>query len=183
LFAPETWPAAGLHGVERRDARGRLHVHPRPRLPDALLEELRGLAARHPGLLLEDKGRAAALHFRQAATLRPALEVELATLAARHGDDDGDLHVQPGDYVLELKPAGITKAHAIEDFLHEVPFCGRTPIFAGDDLTDRHGFEAVERLGGVSIAVGPRVSAMLHVDSPRQLRALLSSFIAREAAA
>jgi trehalose 6-phosphate phosphatase len=183
LFAPETWPAAGLHGIERRDAEGRLHVHPRTGLPPALLADLHGLAARHPGLLLEDKGRAAALHYREAATLQPVLEAELATLAARHGDDDGSFDVQPGDYVLELKPAGTTKAHAIEGFLAEAPFAGRTPIFAGDDLTDRHGFEAVERRGGVSIAVGPRVSAMYHVDTPRELRTLVSRLIAREAAA
>jgi len=96
----------------------------------------------------------------------------------RHGGDE--FHVQPGDYVLELKPAGINKAHAIAAFLGEPPFAGRTPVFAGDDLTDLHGFEAVEREGGVSIAVGPRVAAMLNVPSPADLLELLAEFFARE---
>jgi trehalose 6-phosphate phosphatase len=181
LFAPRRWPAAGLHGVERRDARGQLHVHPTGAVPVALRTGLERLAATHPGLLLEDKGRAVALHYRQAGELRAVLEREVEDLLERHGDDAFQL--QPGDYVLELKPAGITKAHAIAAFLAEAPFAGRTPVFAGDDLTDLHGFEAVERLGGISIAVGPRVAAMVRVPAPAALLALLDEFFARETAA
>ena len=132
-------------------------------------------------VLLEDKGKAVALHYRQAANLHDMLEQQVHALARRHGGND--VHVQPGAYVLELKPSGITKAHAIEAFMQEPPFRGRTPLFAGDDLTDLHGFDAVERLGGVSIAVGPRVSAMVQAATPGELRALLEEFLAREAAA
>jgi trehalose 6-phosphate phosphatase len=177
LFSPLRFPAAGLHGVERRDAGGRLHVHPTEPLPRGLLDELGEIAERHPGLLLEDKGRAVALHYRHAASLREMLEREVEALARRHGGDG--LQVQPGAYVLELKPSGITKAHAIEAFMQEAPFTGRTPLFAGDDLTDLHGFDAVEKLGGVSIAVGPRVSAMTEVATPLELRELLGDFLAR----
>ena len=38
-------------------------------------------------------------------------------------------------------------------------------------------------LGGVSIAVGPRVSAMVEAATPGELRSLLEEFLAREAAA
>jgi trehalose 6-phosphate phosphatase len=178
LFAPQRWPAAGLHGLERRDAVGRLHVHGPERLPEPIVEELRAIARQHPGLLLEDKGRALALHYRNATELGAGLAASVDALTARHGDHD--LHVQPGDYVLELKPSGITKAHAIAAFMDETPFRGRTPVFAGDDLTDLHGFEAVEAHGGVSIAVGPRVTAAHQVASPAELRELLAEFIARE---
>ncbi len=179
LFRAQRFPAAGLHGVERRDACGRLHVHPVERLPTRLLDELDKIAERHPGLLVEDKGRAVALHYRHAASLREMLEREVEALARRHGG--GGLQVQPGACVLELKPAGITKAHAIEAFMREAPFMGRAPLFAGDDLTDLYGFEAVQRLGGVSVAVGPRVSAMVEVATPAELRELLLEFLGREA--
>ncbi len=179
LFGAGRFPAAGLHGVERRDAEGRLHVHAAEPLPARLVDELGEIAERHPGLLVEDKGRAVALHYRHAASLQEMLEREVEALARRHGGDD--LHVQPGAYVLELKPSGITKAHAIEAFMNEPPFAGRTPLFAGDDLTDLHGFDAVQRLGGVSIAVGPRVSAMAEVPTPADLRELLAEFIGRGA--
>jgi trehalose 6-phosphate phosphatase len=181
LFGQARFPAAGLHGLERRDARGRLHVHPSERLPESLVNELAAIADRHPGVLLEDKGRAVALHYRQAASLQDMLQQEVHALARRHGGDE--LQVQPGAYVLELKPSGITKAHAIEAFMREAPFVGRTPLFAGDDLTDLHGFAAVERLGGTSIAVGPRVSAMVETATPFELRGLLEEFLARRDAA
>jgi trehalose 6-phosphate phosphatase len=181
LFGYARFPAAGLHGLERRDAQRRLHVHPTESLPHSLVNELAEIAERHPGVLLEDKGRAVALHYRQAASLHEMLEREVHALARRHGGND--LHVQPGAYVLELKPSGITKAHAIEAFMQEPPFAGRTPLFAGDDLTDLHGFDAVERLGGVSIAVGPRVTAMLSTTAPSELRALLEEFLGRRATA
>ncbi|HEX6571206.1 MAG TPA: trehalose-phosphatase [Steroidobacteraceae bacterium] len=181
LFGYARFPAAGLHGLERRDAQHRLHVHPAESLPQSLVDELGEIAERHPGVLLEDKGRAVALHYRQAASLHEMLEREVHALARRHGGND--LHVQPGAYVLELKPSGITKAHAIEAFMQEPPFAGRTPLFAGDDLTDLHGFDAVERRGGVSIAVGPRVTAMMSTSAPSELRALLEEFLGRRATA
>jgi trehalose 6-phosphate phosphatase len=177
LFGTSSLPAAGLHGVERRNALGRLHLHPSEQLPSDLLDELGAIANRHPGVLVENKGRAVAVHYRHAASLQDMLEREVAVLARRHGGDG--LQVQPGSYVLELKPSGITKAHAIEAFMQEAPFAGRTPLFAGDDLTDLHGFEAVQRLGGVSIAVGPRVTAMHCVATPAELRELLTEFLGR----
>ena len=33
-------------------------------------------------------------------------------------------------------------------------FHGATPIFAGDDATDEHGFAEVARLGGFGVLVG-----------------------------
>lgn len=177
LFGPHRWPAAGLHGLERRDSAGKLHVHGPERLPDVLLTELRRLAERHPGLLLEDKGRAVALHYRNAAEIAECLTDEVNALTEMHARDG--LHVQPGDYVLELKPSGITKANAITAFMDEPPFRGRVPLFAGDDLTDLHGFQAVHALGGCTIAVGPRVTAAHRVASPAELRRLLAEFVAR----
>ncbi len=183
LFAPRVWPAAGLHGVERRDARGRVRAHAGSQpIPDAIRKALAQIVERHPGLLLEEKGAAVALHYRLAAeAVEVGLQRELDELIAAHAD--GALHVQPGSYVLELKPAGVTKAHAIEEFLAEAPFAGRTPLFAGDDLTDLDGFGAVERNGGISIAVGPRVRAMLNLASPYELRGLLRRFIDQAVAA
>jgi trehalose 6-phosphate phosphatase len=176
LFAPQRWPAAGLHGAERRDAAGGLHVSRADPLPQVLVDELLKIAERHPGLLVENKGRAVALHFRGA----PALQARLESAVARIAQGHPEVEIQPGAYVLELRPSGVSKAHAIEAFLAEPPFAGRTPVFAGDDLTDLAGFAAVQRRNGVSIAVGPRVQAMCNLESPRALRALLGNLVGKE---
>jgi trehalose 6-phosphate phosphatase len=59
-----------------------------------------------------------------------------------------------GKMVVEAKPGGATKGNAIETFLREAPFAGRTPLFVGDDITDEVGFASVQRLGGLGVKVG-----------------------------
>lgn len=151
LFAPMRFPAAGLHGAERRDARGRLHVRPRAPALDAVAARLAAWCSSRPGTLLEDKGGAVALHYRmaprQANAARVEVEAALGTL--------GTCYVlQAGKCVLEIKPRGASKSRAIDEFMAEEPFAGRRPVFVGDDLTDEDGFRAAREHGGLAIVVG-----------------------------
>jgi trehalose 6-phosphate phosphatase len=66
---------------------------------------------------------------------------------------DGDLELQRGKMVVELRPSGATKAHGVAAFLEEAPFAGRLPIFIGDDLTDEPAFELVNQREGLSVVV------------------------------
>lgn len=176
LFAPLVLPAAGLHGVERRSASGDRRGTSRS---DSALESARGtlgaFAEAHPGTLLEDKGRALALHFRLApqfeAGARQAVAAAARPLAPGY-------HVQEGKMVLEIKPCGVTKATAIEEFMREPPFCGRVPVAVGDDLTDQSAFRLVEALGGISMAVGHRVQGQWRFHNPAALRRWLASIAA-----
>lgn len=173
LFAPHRFAAAGLHGLERRDASGALHMAPFDIDPafEAAREALTGVVDAMPGVLLEDKKASLAVHFRAVPQHEPALRRLVQAIADGLGPR---YHVLEGKRVLELKPAIATKADAIRAFLAEPPFIGRRPVFVGDDITDLDGFAAVEALGGLSVAVGDRVDAQLRVASPRDVRALLS---------
>ena len=69
-------------------------------------------------------------------------------------ESEGAFALLQGKMVYELKPPGIDKGRAIATFLDEPPFAGRPAVFAGDDVTDEAGFEAINRQGGVSIRIG-----------------------------
>ncbi len=56
--------------------------------------------------------------------------------------------------VFEIRRDGNDKGCVIDAFLGEQPFLGRTPIFAGDDITDEIGFSAVNVREGISIKIG-----------------------------
>jgi trehalose 6-phosphate phosphatase len=172
LFAPRRWPAAGVHGLERRDAAGHWHAH--PPVDEARIgiarSRLRRLSARLPGTIVEDKGPTVALHYRQAPQHEEVARREVRSIAR---DIGGDFHLLEGSMVLELRPQGASKADAIRAFLLEPPFAGTRPIFIGDDLTDQEALADVERMGGLSVAVGDRVQAMSRVSGPRDVRVFL----------
>lgn len=152
LFSPLRLSAAGLHGLERRNLRTEVvRAKPNPAIFDAARERLRAFADQHPGLLLEDKGLTLALHYRQAPEHQEgAARIAKAVIAASRGA----LVLLEGKMVFELKPPGCDKGEAIAAFMREVPFAGRQPVFAGDDVTDEAGFAIVNRLGGVAIRIG-----------------------------
>lgn len=145
-------PIAGLHGAERRDANGDTQ---RVGFNDQRLLHMEQVLAEivrtHPGMLLEIKGAALALHFRNAPEHEGAARAATEKLAA----DYADAYVlQPGKMVYEIKPKDVDKGRAVRAFLDEPPFAGRRPVFAGDDLTDEKGFAVVNAHGGLSIKVG-----------------------------
>lgn len=145
-------PKTGQHGLERRDAAGRLWQHAAsPQAWDTLRTTLAPLLKRHRGLLLEDKGLTLALHYRQAPELASYVHRLMRRLVAEVGEG---LVIQAGKCIVEVKPAAVNKGTAITAYLAEPPFRGRRPVFIGDDKNDEHGFAAVNAQGGISIGVG-----------------------------
>jgi trehalose 6-phosphate phosphatase len=178
LFPGVQLPAAGQHGIERRNAQGLVSRHAfsseelqvaRTELALAVLE--------HPGLLLEDKGLSLALHYRQAPHLAAFAHRAVRSLVAR----SVTYCVQTGKRVVEMKPAGRDKGMAVLEFMDEEPFRGRVPVFVGDDRTDEFGFETVNRLQGFAVKVGPGgTAARFRLRDVRAVRAWLAEGIRGE---
>lgn len=155
LAAPLVLPMAGVHGAERRNHDGQVtRIALTSATASALNHELTSAMAELPGTTLESKGMAFALHYRQAPQHQQAVEQLAASLVDRFPE----LVQQPGKCVVELKPQGVNKGAAINEFMQQPPFAGRVPVFLGDDLTDEAGFTAVNALDGISIKVGTGTS-------------------------
>ena len=143
---------AGLHGLERRRADGAIVRPPLPRNDlDVVRAVLTEFAAKHPGVLVEDKQYTLALHYRLAPSLRDDCR-DVVNAALK--DAPQGWQAIGGKFVVEIRPCAHTKGTAIEAFMGEAPFLGRTPVFCGDDISDEDGFEVVNARGGVSIRVG-----------------------------
>lgn len=152
LFPGLLLPAAGQHGLERRDAAGTVHRHP-PEDADLpwLSALVKATVAGLQGVWVEDKGLSIAVHYRANPAAQTAVDAALRGVVI---DAGAALSLQPGKCVLEIKPAGRDKGSAIREFMVEKPFAGRRPIFVGDDVTDEFGFAVVHELGGLAVKVG-----------------------------
>jgi trehalose 6-phosphate phosphatase len=151
LFAPLRLPSAGLHGLERRDAAGRLHVLGEIEALEHLRPPFAELAASKKGVMLEDKGRALAIHYRKAPQEAESVRHQVDDLVRPSAEELKVLH---GKMVSEVKPRHADKGSAIRGFMGEPPFEGRVPVFVGDDVTDEDGFAMVNGFDGYAIRVG-----------------------------
>jgi len=177
LFDPLRLAASGQHGSEWRPtasaAAQPVVEHP---LPEGLHAAAAALATLHPGIVVERKSHALAVHYRHAPELGPQIGARLAQeMSGLEG-----LMLMPGKFVWEIKDATQSKGTAVERFLSQPAFANRVPVFVGDDRTDEDGFRAVERHGGVSLAVGPmalRRPTLPGFIAPAAVRGWLSDFV------
>ncbi len=177
IFAPLQLAAIGGHGAEMRPLPG---TTPRPwanALSADLKRKLASLTELGPGILLEDKGYALALHYRLAPDQGPALRAAVAAICAQ--TPPGCVDILPGKQVVEVKPAGVNKALAVSELMRQAPFAGRHPIFIGDDTTDEPVFRILPQFGGLGFSVGRIVAgADGHFATPEDVRAWLARIVA-----
>lgn len=143
-------------------------------LPTASVARVAAFAERHEGLVLERKPFSVGLHYRQRPDLQSAVIETLEDVCKDLGNGARLMH---GKMVVELLPVGADKGSAIRAFMQCAPFAGRMPVFAGDDVTDEHGFEVVNELGGMSVRVGnsDRSAARWQLRNVGDLRTWLQS--------
>lgn len=157
----------GNHGLERR-ALGRTAVAPeaRPYLP-LISQTLTALAPRLPakGVLIEDKGATASIHYRQAPDpelAKSAILAALRPLAEQHG-----LRISHGRRVVELRlPVALDKGSALRDLVRDYHL--RSVVFLGDDVTDLDAMRALQALRASGAVVGLTVG-VVGPETPDQI--------------
>jgi len=176
LLAPLRLPVAGLQGLERRSADGVIH---QPAAPAAWLvplrTRLRAHVDTHPGLLLEDKEFSLALHYRAAPEHEAVTRGLLQSLLSER---PSEARLLEGNCVFELRPGSADKGTALEMFMTEAPFLGRSPVYLGDDDADLPAMQAAQRHRGLAIGVGPRITAQHRLNDPAAVRDWLETLAA-----
>ena len=177
LFSPLRLKASGVHGAEFRfdDADTPPQVLATA-LPAATWTELLELLAQFPGTFAENKSFSFAIHYRAAPGSGQALKRRLEAFVAAHPAHG--LALMPGHYVFEMKRPDINKGAAIARFMEEAAFRGRRPIFVGDDVTDRPGFETVMSRNGLAYSVSHAVPGVAGTfQNPAAVRHWLAALI------
>lgn len=142
---------AGEHGAAVRHHPGDpVQRASLPSAPAGWIEEAARIVAAHPGTRMEPKAHGFVLHYREAPEAGPALRAAIAPLVA----------AVPGQFVLmaarkawEVKPRGVDKGVAVSALMQRPPFCGRRPVFIGDDVTDEDGMRVARSFGGSGLKV------------------------------
>ncbi|MDQ1682720.1 MAG: trehalose 6-phosphate phosphatase [Frankiaceae bacterium] len=133
----------GHYGLERWEVGAGTVERPLPdKSIDLVRRELPALLAAVEGAAIEDKQHSVAVHTRNAPDAEAAfaaLQPGLHALAARAG-----LEAVDGRFVVELRPAGLDKGHALRAYVAEAPTS--CVVFCGDDLGDLPAFAAVREL-------------------------------------
>jgi trehalose 6-phosphate phosphatase len=158
----------GLHGWERRGAA--LPPSQKRLLRQAKLWLAQWLPAM-PGIEIEDKGYALAVHYRGAAL--PMVRVAgLVMLIARDLFRPG-LHLLKGKNIWELLPRAIVgKGHATQRLIEGLP-ADTLPIFVGDDTSDESAFAVLQN--GLAVHVGghTKTKASFRLRNPGEVREFL----------
>lgn len=135
----------GQYGAERWDAR--TGVETPPETPQsvavATVQIRRALADLGlPGVHLEDKGRAVAVHVRRCPD--PAAAYRTMKPIVTGIADANSLVLEPGKHVLELRSSSMTKGDALRQLVAET---GASVVaMCGDDLGDLPAFDLLREL-------------------------------------
>jgi trehalose 6-phosphate phosphatase len=180
LSVPPGVALSGVHGLQLLDGTGKIEVARGIRDCRQDLESVRAWLERNlpanSGFIVENKGVALALHYRQAPGaiahyVRDSFErfvTECTTsLRPRHGR-----------MVIEALPKIASKAHALRALWLRVGHQFE-PVYFGDDLTDEDAFSELGE-DGISVLVGaPRRSAARYrVDTPADVVEVLEGLAA-----
>ena len=140
-----------------------------------LLKEFLAMAERTftnvPGVLIEDKGVTASIHFRMVAP--SYLETFLEAFKPLAKQYTGRLRVTEGRKVIEIFPqtAG-NKGVALQRLMAGVSI-GIVPVYLGDDVSDECAFHAV-RGCGISVSVGGSPAADYYLRNQGEVAGFLS---------
>jgi alpha,alpha-trehalose-phosphate synthase [UDP-forming]/trehalose-phosphatase len=127
-----------------------------------------------PGVLIEDKGITASIHFRQVWAKDLGELFSIFWEETKNFEDT--FRITSGKKVFEIRPVNAwNKGDAVE-WIMEKFGNDSTPVYIGDDTTDEDAFRAISGKG-LSVVVGGSLEADYYVKNQEEVQAFLNYFL------
>ena len=136
------------------------------------LVRIKNATDRFHGILIEDKGATASIHYR---LLKPKQFAEFFdTFSAIAAEYEDLFRITSGKKVFELRPLGMWNKGDAVSWITEQSGPKAIAIYIGDDTTDEDAFEAIKDTG-ISISIGENSKADYYLKSQKEIKDFLKT--------
>lgn len=123
-----------------------------------------------PGVLIEDKGITASVHFRQVEPLHEGDVLRLFWETVRGYETS--FRFTTGKKVLEIRPKDAWNKGQVVARIMELRGRGMLPIYIGDDTTDEDAYRAIKGCG-ISVSIGKNAESDYYLKDQEEVAAFL----------
>jgi trehalose 6-phosphate synthase/phosphatase len=136
----------------------------------SLLDALRSFLGGIPGILIEDKGITASVHFRNADPSQEGEVLRIFWDIAR--DYAREFRITTGKKVIEIRPQNAwNKGDAVKRIMEHLGG-NAMPLYVGDDTTDEDAYHVI-REKGISVSIGENAEADYYLQSQDEVGSFL----------
>lgn len=146
-------------------------------LQELVMPILQNFVDRTPGSMIEQKQASVAWHYRACDFKLGSWRAKELLLLLSRSLQSQPFVVLRGSRVVEVRPVGVTKGHAVQDLLTRYADADLV-LCAGDDRTDEDMFEVLEKSNATTITcrIGNEQSAARYcLETPDEFRAFLEA--------
>jgi alpha,alpha-trehalose-phosphate synthase [UDP-forming]/trehalose-phosphatase len=165
---------SGNHGAEIWDGNSLIimgdQLSESKQILKKIVSELKAALSPVHGLIVEDKGITASIHFRMVAQQDLCKMFDLFWSIT--DSYKGLFRITSGKKVFEIKPRGIWNKGDAVSWIWKKFGGDRTPVYIGDDVTDEDAYKAIKGRG-VGISVGNNNKADYQLKTQEDVKKLL----------
>ncbi len=141
----------GLHGIEIEWENGETYFWKQASTIKTLLKKIKKQAEtifkNQKEIIIEDKTYSLAFHYRLLPENKVQPIIETIESISKKIDKENQIQLIYGSKVIELRPQGWNKGHAVNLLLHKYSSDSILPIYIGDDTTDEDAFNQIKKQG------------------------------------
>ncbi|MCC6544967.1 MAG: bifunctional alpha,alpha-trehalose-phosphate synthase (UDP-forming)/trehalose-phosphatase [Nitrospirae bacterium] len=168
---------AGNHGAEIFDGSRTVVNQESSADPDLLkdfLERLGSALSHLEGVVIENKGITASIHFR---LVNPKYLWELLSIFRKTAKNyEGAFRITHGKKVIEIRPGNTwNKGNAVSWIMENMGQEG-IPLYIGDDTTDEDAYRAIKDKG-ISISIGKNTEAEYYLKTQGEVKGFIRWFL------